>query len=180
MGPYKSNILFRLNCPADRDFTACHQFFKYLFEVGAQFISGCGMPYQCGKPAVLALVGNVGNILSCGRKGCDAFVNGVNRGMKPVEISFRLKLDHAAAIGTAIPLQGQGVFSAIKESIDKPMPPYIWTVAIGAMVRLGPWIVFFQFQKTVEINRNRHYHGITFLGFLYQNPGQWGKTALAN
>ena len=95
--------------------------------------------------------------------------------MKPVEIPLRLEFDHIAAIGTAIPLQGQGEFFTIKESIDKPVPPYIWTVAIGAMIRLGPGIVFFQFQKTVEINRNRHYHGITILGHLYQNPGQWEK-----
>ena len=56
-------------------------------------------------------------------KGCDAFANGVNRGMKPVEVSSRLEFDHTAAIGTAIPLQGQGIIFTIKESIDKPSPP---------------------------------------------------------
>jgi len=45
--------------------------------------------------------------------------------MKPVEIPLRLEFDHIAAIGTAISLQGQGVFLKIKKSINKPMPPEV-------------------------------------------------------
>ena len=117
------DFVFRLNCSADRDFTACNQFFKYLYQIGRHCISGCRMSYQRGKPVILTLVGNAGYVLSRSRKRGDAFSNSFNRGTKPVEIPFRLEFDHTAAIGTTISLKGYWKFFTIKESIHKPVPP---------------------------------------------------------
>ena len=71
--------------------------------------SATALFFQRSKPVILALPANTFDGFTGGYNEIDTFTNRVNRGLKPFEIAFRPEPDDTAAIGTAIPLDRDGI-----------------------------------------------------------------------